>query len=544
MDKEHFSNLLTEQQERGKALLSLISNMHESQNDFGDGMAMLGGEDLYYVPEDEFEDFKNKFAQWKSYVQELLESQFGLDDQYVYDWKTYVVTHVSKRKPILNQLRKNVSKGLSLLDSFQERLEIHFRDNELIEEKAAAEEENMAKTPLVFISHSSKDTPFIEPFKNIILKQALGLQDSNIVCTSFESTGVPIGENIPQYIKDNIAQADVFLAMVSNNYKASEVCMNEVGAAWALGKRPIQVVLPGVEFTQLGWLICLDKAAKIDNGDSLDHLAEVISDGLGKQMITPRHWNGPKKDFLDAIAIASETVALAEQPCGLCFQDGSQEQSIHPKFVATYYSSPVPKVHVQDNPKPSVNGLMSMASSLNAIATQFTPVRQAEVTIVKPVTGREYNRAICQIQLWFNNNGDALENVRVEILAKDGVKFSEDNYRELGMGIIGAIPHSANYSIDDKSYWCNMGEVNAESSSGMPLLYVELPFLYQQYDNITNYSDCYPNQIVLPYSISTKHKRYNGNLILTIEPEFEEDWRESKTLAGKIEIKPKLEITQ
>jgi len=38
MDKEHFSKLLIEQQERGMALLSLISNMHEGQNDFGDGM--------------------------------------------------------------------------------------------------------------------------------------------------------------------------------------------------------------------------------------------------------------------------------------------------------------------------------------------------------------------------------------------------------------------------------------------------------------------------------------------------------------------------
>lgn len=73
MDKEHFSKLLIEQQKRGRKLLSLIPTMHESQNDFGDGMAMFGGEDLYSFPEDELEDFKNKFAQWKSYVYELLE---------------------------------------------------------------------------------------------------------------------------------------------------------------------------------------------------------------------------------------------------------------------------------------------------------------------------------------------------------------------------------------------------------------------------------------------------------------------------------------
>ena len=61
MDKEHFSKLLYEQQEKGRALLSLIPTMHESKNDFGDGMALFGDEDLYYVPENELDDFLNKF---------------------------------------------------------------------------------------------------------------------------------------------------------------------------------------------------------------------------------------------------------------------------------------------------------------------------------------------------------------------------------------------------------------------------------------------------------------------------------------------------
>lgn len=75
MDKEQLSKLLIEQQERGKALLSLISNMHESRNDFGDGMVMFGGEDLFYVPDDELDEFTNRFESWKSYVHELLAAQ-------------------------------------------------------------------------------------------------------------------------------------------------------------------------------------------------------------------------------------------------------------------------------------------------------------------------------------------------------------------------------------------------------------------------------------------------------------------------------------
>lgn len=145
MDKKHFSELLIEQQERGRSLLSLVSNMHEGKNDFGDGMVLFGGEDLYYVPENEFDDFNIKFEQWKTYVLELLVSQLGRDDQYVYEWNNYVTNYVSKRRPILNQLTKNVKKALSLIDSFLERIDLHEARN-----TAQSKDSNTRK---VFIVH-------------------------------------------------------------------------------------------------------------------------------------------------------------------------------------------------------------------------------------------------------------------------------------------------------------------------------------------------------------------------------------------------------
>lgn len=148
MDKERFSKLLLEQKEKGRSLISLLSTMHEGQNDFGDGMAMFGGEDLFYVPEDELDDFTNKFSSWKSYVLELLVAQFGRDDQYVYEWDTYVVTYVSKRKPILNQLKKNVNKALSLIDSFLERIDLRMETN-----STSQLNDEIVKNKRVFVVH-------------------------------------------------------------------------------------------------------------------------------------------------------------------------------------------------------------------------------------------------------------------------------------------------------------------------------------------------------------------------------------------------------
>ena len=155
----------------------------------------------------------------------------------------------------------------------------------------------------MFISHSSKDKDIVKLFIDNILKKGLGLRDEQIACTSFEATSVEPGDSIPNYIKRNIKDSKICLAMVSKNYKASEVCMNEVGAAWALNNPPIQIVLPGTEFHELGWLLNTNKASKINDIDCLDALGEKLCSSIGILTPTPKHWNPSSRDFLEALQI-------------------------------------------------------------------------------------------------------------------------------------------------------------------------------------------------------------------------------------------------
>lgn len=153
----------------------------------------------------------------------------------------------------------------------------------------------------VFISHSSKDKYIIKCFIDDILKKGIGLRDENIICTSFESTGVKPGQDIKKYIDENIKQSCIFLSMISRSYKSSEVCMNEVGAAWAVGNIPIQIVLPDTDFSSLGWLFHLDKAIKINDDSALDSLMEVVCERCSIDVIKPKHWNPNKADFLNSL---------------------------------------------------------------------------------------------------------------------------------------------------------------------------------------------------------------------------------------------------
>ena len=149
----------------------------------------------------------------------------------------------------------------------------------------------------IFISHASKDKELINKFVDSIILLGLGIDSKIIAYTSREDTGVPPGESIPHFIQDNIACADIVLLMISDNYKNSEVCLNEMGAAWALNKHIIQILLPNTSFDKLGWLCSLEKALRIDDTESMDSLCEVFTEKLDIG-IKPSKWNRNKTEFI------------------------------------------------------------------------------------------------------------------------------------------------------------------------------------------------------------------------------------------------------
>lgn len=151
----------------------------------------------------------------------------------------------------------------------------------------------------IFISHYSEDKDIVDLFKNIILNAGLGISDNDIAYTSAPETGVPTGGNIPQYIKENIANSDFVFFMISDNYRKSEVCLNEMGAAWALDKNIKPILLYDIPFNSVGWLYNKNLCAKIDDSERLDTLRDEMIN-LGSIARTSV-WNRNKKDFLSKI---------------------------------------------------------------------------------------------------------------------------------------------------------------------------------------------------------------------------------------------------
>ena len=155
-----------------------------------------------------------------------------------------------------------------------------------------------AHTRKVFISHSSLDKDIIQKFTDHILQLGIGLSHEEIFCTSIEEMGIRNGEDIRNHIKENIRSADFSFLMISKNYKDSEICLNEMGAVWAVDNRVRYYLLPNVDFDEIGWLCDTKKADRINNSVVLDALEEELTSFYGL-LHQGAAWSRQRQTFLD-----------------------------------------------------------------------------------------------------------------------------------------------------------------------------------------------------------------------------------------------------
>lgn len=130
----------------------------------------------------------------------------------------------------------------------------------------------------VFISHSSKDKDLVSEFCDRILRLGIGLSADDIFCTSIEDMNIKNGDDIRKHIKENILSADFSFLLISENYKKSEICLNEMGAVWATDNNVRYYLLPNTGINKLGWLCDANQAEQLIDHIVLDKLYTELKD--------------------------------------------------------------------------------------------------------------------------------------------------------------------------------------------------------------------------------------------------------------------------
>ena len=198
----------------------------------------------------------------------------------------------SRRKypSIASQLKEYIYK-------FDEEPIVYFSSIGAILDCLLALEENKCFGKRIFISHSSKDEACVTDFVNHILCLGIGVNREDIFCTSIEDLSIRNGEDIRSHIQENIRSAEYSFLLLSDNYKSSEICVNEMGAVWAYDSNVRLYLLPNTTFSSIGWLCDPRKANKLYDSVALDRLYNemIIHFKLPSNIV---RWSQQRETFL------------------------------------------------------------------------------------------------------------------------------------------------------------------------------------------------------------------------------------------------------
>lgn len=158
----------------------------------------------------------------------------------------------------------------------------------------------------IFISHSSKDKQCVTDFVDHILCLGVGINQDDIFCTSIEDLGIRNGEDIRRHIHDNIRSAEYSFLMISDNYKGSEICVNEMGAVWAYDANVRLYMLPNADIKSIGWLCDTRIAQNLSDPVALDQLYNEMRTHFSISTENFEHWSRIREEFVKRINVLPE----------------------------------------------------------------------------------------------------------------------------------------------------------------------------------------------------------------------------------------------
>ena len=164
----------------------------------------------------------------------------------------------------------------------------------------------------VFISHSSKDTEYVEAFVELL--ESLGLKEKQIVCSSVPPYCIPLGDKVYDWLAGQFQKCDLHVVYIlSENYYSSVASMNEMGAAWVMKQKWTGILMPGFPFDKVDG--CIDRtqiSIKLDDKDkrTLKYRLEELKDDLVSEFeldeIFGARWERKRDNFLERIENIAE----------------------------------------------------------------------------------------------------------------------------------------------------------------------------------------------------------------------------------------------
>ena len=154
----------------------------------------------------------------------------------------------------------------------------------------------------IFISHSSKDEWLVTPFMEKIIIIGMGIPRSRIFYTSNEDTGIKSGSDFRKAIQIKLQKSTAVIQIITQNYKRSEVCLNEMGAAWVLNKNVIPFIMPPINYQNIGFIHNPTQLLKLNDERNLFKFFDDHKELKPAASFTITNYHKQVKEFLEVIS--------------------------------------------------------------------------------------------------------------------------------------------------------------------------------------------------------------------------------------------------
>lgn len=127
----------------------------------------------------------------------------------------------------------------------------------------------------IFISHAVGDATLAKALVKFLM-EAIGVPKKEIFCSSLPDHDVPLAEDFNVYIKNQIQEPKLVIALMTETYLERYFCLMELGAAWAISLKTLPIVVPPVSFATVTSTLGLKQAWEITNHKGLTALRTLV----------------------------------------------------------------------------------------------------------------------------------------------------------------------------------------------------------------------------------------------------------------------------
>ncbi len=193
------------------------------------------------------------------------------------------------------------------------------KELDALEPANTTRKESKEREKKIFISHATKDRGYVSAIVNLL--ESLGFREDDIICSSIPPYCIPLDNNVFDWLVDEFQHCDLHMIFaLSNTYYSRPVCLNEMGAAWAMKHKWTAILLPGFGFSEIAG--CIDPAQvsiKLDDEDCdtlnfrLGQLKDNLIAEFGLRTISSAFWEKKRNEFLKKIEEETRRKSEEEQ---------------------------------------------------------------------------------------------------------------------------------------------------------------------------------------------------------------------------------------